>query len=115
MYEIQERRGGTRLRFSWPLWFSHTDNGELFRGQIVDLSHNVVSFIIDPTASPPVGHHLQTRFSYPIQRNQFAMNSYDHWAEVIRVDKTPSGANRIAMRLHEPMDAEVFSLAAKSA
>ena len=99
-----ERRRENRIRFSWPLWFGYEENGEFFRGQVFDLSRNGVSFIIDDTQCPSVGQHIVTRFSYPKNTTEnFHMESYYHWSEVLRVHQETPKRCRVAMRLHRPL------------
>ncbi len=99
-----DSRKEKRIRFSWPFWFSYEDNGMIHRGQIVDLSSHAVSFSIPVHSCPQPGQHIQTRFSYPVNRNDlFHMNEYTHWSEVIRVDYTSFGTARVAVRLHQPL------------
>ena len=98
----KERRSHKRERLSWPLWFGHGEFEELSQGQLVNLSRNGVSFTVNSDLSPAVGQHLFTRFSYPDgPGGSFEMNRYYHWSEVLRVENTGPGRNRIAMRLHE--------------
>jgi hypothetical protein len=106
----QERRSKKRIRFSWPLWFGYDDNGDLFRGQVVDLSQEAISFSVNDSYVPSLGDHVFTRFSYPLDDEQdFNVGHYMHWSEIIRVEHTPTGATRIAMRLHEPLGQEFLS------
>jgi hypothetical protein len=98
----EERRRDKRIRFSWPIWFGYSELGELFKGQAIDLSRNGVGFAIDANRCPGVGEHILTRFSYPSNLNgTFEIDSYFHWAEVIRVDNMYPGRCRVAMQLHE--------------
>jgi len=107
MVSERERRHHPRIRYSWPLWFGYEENGELFPAQVVDLSRKGVSFKCDPCHCPHPGHHLLTRFSFPCDpADDFEMNSYFHWAEVVRVEDTLYGKRRVAMRLHQNLPAE---------
>ena len=100
-----DRRHLERIRFSWPLWFGYDDNGEVFRGQIVDLAQNTISFTVNNQPVPSPGDHVFTRFSFPTNHSEdFAMGQYLHWSEVIRVQPTTVGSTHIAMRLHQPLN-----------
>ncbi len=102
MNATQEKRTNDRIKFSWPLWFAYEGNDEVFRGQIQDLNQQHVSFTVDQHVCPHVGQHIMTRFSYPrSEEDQFDMDSYLHWGEVIRVDCVDWNHRRVAMRLHE--------------
>ena len=104
MTSEQDRRDKERISFSWPLWFSFIDNGELFRGQVIDFNGSHVSFTVEEKACPCVGQHIETRFSYPLHTaDEFEMGSYMHWSEVIRVDPTMTARQRVALRLHQPI------------
>lgn len=99
-----DRRHTDRIRFFWPLWLGYEDNGELFRGQVVDLNNSHVSCTVEEQYCPSVGQHITTRFSYPLNTaDKFAIGSYLHWSEVIRVDQVRPGTRRIALRLHRPI------------
>ena len=104
MESVNERRRDGRIQFSWPIWIGYEDNGELFRGQVNDLSQTHVSFTIDHH-HPPMGHHVLTRFNFPKnQGDNFEIDSYLHWSEVIRVEDSPKGPGlRVALRLHRPL------------
>lgn len=92
------------MRVSWPLWYGYEDNGQMFRGQMIDLSQNAVSITVNNQPIPSPGDHIFTRFSYPLEHSdEFAMDNYLHWSEVIRVTPTRTGSTRIALRLHEPL------------
>jgi len=104
MEKSVERRENGRIRFSWPLWFGYEDQGQLFRGQISDLSNTHISFTIEEHLCPQIGQHLMTRFSYPINSlNSFEMDSYLHWGEVVRTDSAVGNYCRVALRLHQPV------------
>ena len=104
MEQKDERRHTDRIHFFWPFWFSYEDNGELFRGQIVDLNNSHISCTVEERHCPSIGQHITTRFSYPLStEDKFAIGSYLHWAEVIRVDQLRPGIRRIALRLHRPI------------
>jgi hypothetical protein len=103
-----DRREEKRLQYSWPLWFGYNETGEFLRGQVVDLSSNIVSFTIPENRSPRPGSHVLTRFSYPLASEvQFDMASYYDWSEVIRVDQAWDGKTRVAMRLHQSLECEL--------
>ena len=106
MESYSEKRNEGRLRFFWPLWFGYEDNGELFRGQAIDLTRNFVSFTTDEHLCPAPGTHVTTKFSFPRSGSAdgFGMGRYQHWSEVVRVDKAPAGKRRVAMRLHQELD-----------
>lgn len=102
---MQERRRHPRFRFSWPLFFGYDPNGEMHRGQIVDVSRTGVSFLIEACASPTPGACVLTRFSYPHNMsNMFEMDSYFFWANVVRVDDVGWGKVRVAMELHRHLE-----------
>ena len=102
MYSEQEKRRQPRIRYSWPLWFGYEENGELTPAQVVDLSPHGVSFKCDQNRCPQPGHHILTRFSFPCEAAEdAAMDSYSHWAEVVRVEEPLFGKRRIAVRLHQ--------------
>lgn len=113
----QDRRNEGRVNFSWPLWFGYEENGQLFKGQVIDLSRSAVSFRWHEHP-PQVGDHVVTRFSYPRQSGDtFDMDSYWHWSEVTRVDDRTAGGRRVVLRLHrqledDPSRAEAMPLAA---
>ncbi len=105
MEYAQERRREKRIKFSWPLWFGYEKNGELFQGKIADLSRSGVSFTVDAEKCPEPGSHVLTRFSYPCDtEEEFEIESYFHWSEVIRTDVAGDDKVRVAMRLHEMLD-----------
>jgi hypothetical protein len=105
MVAVVERRRENRVRFSWPLWFGYQDNGEFFRGQIVDLSRSAVSFTIPERHCPPAGQHVLIRFSYPRHPgDEFDMDSYYFWAEVLRSYDLLPGNKRVVLRLHRPLE-----------
>jgi len=105
MIRGEERRGQERIRFSWPFWFGYDDNGQLFRGQSIDLSKSHVSFRVEQSQCPCVGQHILTRFSFPQSvSNKFEIDSYYHWSEVIRVEPDVGNCSRIALRLHQPIE-----------
>ncbi|MBN2210002.1 MAG: PilZ domain-containing protein [Sedimentisphaerales bacterium] len=100
-----ERRRHPRFRFSWPLFFGYDPNGEMHRGQIVDVSRTGVSFLIEANASPSPGACVLTRFSYPHNMsNMFEMDSYFFWANVVRVDNLGFDKVRVAMELHRHLE-----------
>ena len=99
-----ERRREKRLRFFWPLWFGYQESGELIRGQAVDLNRTGISFTVEERLCPSPGQRVVTRFSFPRHaQDDFAMDSYYHWSEVIRVDRAVGGRCRVALRLHQPL------------
>jgi len=105
MQSATDRRREKRIQFSWPLWFGYEENGQFIRGQVVDLSRSGVGFKVVEHECPPVGTHVLTRFSYPLeQEDHFTMDNYYHWAEVLRVDEASYGSRRVAMRLHQPLE-----------
>ena len=107
MSSHREKRREDRIRFSWPLWFGYHENGQLFRGQVVDLSRSAVSFTVDDEHCPELGQHILTRFSYPHSTNDgFDMGSYFHWSEVIRLGHTHTGKNHVALRFHQPLPSD---------
>jgi PilZ domain-containing protein len=104
MHLGSDRRRDSRIRFSWPLFFGYEDNGQFTRGQVVDLSRSGVGFTVAADECPSVGSHVLTRFSYPLEEeDHFEMNTYYHWAEVIRVEDVHYGSCRVGMRLHESL------------
>jgi hypothetical protein len=104
----QDRRGENRLRFSWPLWFGYNETGEFHRGQVVDLTQDIVSFTVPENQTPGLGSSVLTRFSFPLpSEDRFDLGSYYQWSEVIRVDQARQGRNRIAMRLRQPIENEL--------
>ncbi|MBN2376718.1 MAG: PilZ domain-containing protein [Sedimentisphaerales bacterium] len=111
-----ERRRDRRVQLLWPIWFGYAEDGEFFRGQIVDLSQGGVSFSIERDNCPEVGTHLRANFSFPQDiEEEFDMGSYSHWAEVLRVDKLPGTKQRVAMRLHERLSSEPCSMIPEAA
>ena len=105
METVAERRKEDRIRFSWPAWFGYEENGEFIQGQIVDLGRHGVSFTIPPDQAPQIGEHVVTRFSFPLNGSyEFQMGTYYQWAKVIRIDITPIGQTRVALKLTQPLD-----------
>ena len=105
MQALEERRTEKRIRFMWPLWFGHHDQGQLTRAQAVDLSRTGVSFTVDHQACPRIGDHIRTRFSFPVEDvDDFEMDSYFDWGEVVRVDHIRGHKPRVALRLHAPVN-----------
>ena len=115
----KEKRHDGRIRFSWPLWFGYQDNGPLNRGQVVDLSQQIVSFTVDDNLTPSLGSHVLTRFSYPLSSdNRFDMGNYLHWSQVVRLDTSTASKTRVALKLQEqlPDDPSVsYNQSAKTA
>ena len=104
MNSENERRSEQRIRFNWPVWFGHEENGEFSQGQIVDLNRQGMSFTVDSNHCPQVGSHIIARFSYPLtQDGGFQMGSYFQWAKVIRSDRQAYQSPRIALRLNRPI------------
>jgi len=104
MESAAERRRENRIRFSWPAWYGHEENGEFQQGQIVDLSQSSVALTIASELSPEIGDHVLTRFSYPLNGSyDFQMGTYYQWAEVIRLASTSTGQTHVALRLAQPL------------
>ena len=100
-----ERRSEQRIRFNWPVWFGHEENGEFLQGQVVDLNRQGMSFTVDSNHCPQIGSHIIARFSYPLtQSGGFQMGSYFQWAKVIRSDKQAGRHQRVALRLNSPIE-----------
>jgi hypothetical protein len=99
----RERRREGRISFTWPLWFGYQDNGQLYQGRVQDLSRTAVSFTVARHLAPPQGTHVMTRFSFPVQSENFEMGSYLHWSEVLRVEPVHGDKVKVAMRLHQPL------------
>jgi hypothetical protein len=105
MGPVQDRRGENRLYFSWPLWFGYNETGEFHRGQVVDLTQEMVSFTASEKQTPDLGSHVLIRFSFPLHNeDQFDLGSYYQWSEVTRVDQVREGRNRVAVRLRQPIE-----------
>jgi len=104
-HSLERRREG-RISFTWPLWFGYHDNGQLHQGQVRDLSRAAVSFTVSRHLAPPRGTHVMTRFSFPVQSENFEMDNYLHWAEVIRVEPAHGDKVKVAMRLHQPLSCD---------
>ena len=105
-----DRRSEDRIRFNWPVWFGHEENGEFFQGQIVDLNRQGMSFTVDPCHCPQIGSYIVARFSYPLtQAGGFQMGSFFQWAKVIRSDRLTGQPPRVALRLNRPI-AELVKL-----
>ena len=97
-----ERRSEHRIRFSWPVWFGYEENGEFFRGQMVDLNRQQMSFQVDPGHDPRPGSHIIVRFSFPLKEaGGFQMGRFFQWAQVIRVDHRIGQSPRVALRLNK--------------
>ncbi|MBN1764505.1 MAG: hypothetical protein JW860_04545 [Sedimentisphaerales bacterium] len=110
MFRVDDRRHADRVYFSWPIWYGHEDNGNLFQGRIVDLNNTHVSFMVENHLCPAVGQHIFTRFSFPRNSdNRFEMDGYLHWSEVMRVDESAAHLRRVAVRLHQPVCLETQS------
>lgn len=105
MHNAGERRRDQRIRYCWPTWFGYEENGEFQQGQMIDLSRHGACFSVNGPGSPEIGHHILTRFSYPLNGSyDFQMGTYYQWSEVIRVDKTATGQTRIAVKLSQPLE-----------
>ena len=103
-----DRRRQARLRFLWPLWFGYSDDGEFVQGKAVDLSNQAVSFTVSSERRPDVGDHVLTRFSFPMTTMQeFGIDGYYGWSEVMRVEDQGDQRHRVALRLHEPIESEL--------
>ena len=104
-----ERRAVKRMRYFWPLWFGYDHTGKLNQAKVIDLSEDGVCFSFSGNEdTPEVGHHLLTRFSYPVMENdEFSMGSYYHWSEVVRVDRHEDNHCRIALKLRTPLADEL--------
>ena len=87
MLPVEDRRRDKRIRFSWPLWFGYSEHGELIQAKLIDLSRSGAGFVVGEHQCPGLGQHILTRFSYPSNLNgTFDIDSYFHWAQVVRVD-----------------------------
>ncbi|MBI9017648.1 MAG: hypothetical protein JEZ07_10370 [Phycisphaerae bacterium] len=105
MNEQAERRREPRVRFSWPMWYGYEDNGQLFRGQVLDLNKHAIAFTADKQCCPQVGHWLLMRFSYPIHSSdEFSMGTYLDWSQVIRVDYNFHGQTKIVVNLNSELE-----------
>lgn len=100
-----ERRREPRIHYSWPLWFGYENCRELCRGTVFDLSRSAVSFSVPADECPAPGEHLVTRFSYPcLMDEDFEMDTYYHYSEVMRVQSDRPGFCRVVLRLHQPLE-----------
>ncbi len=105
MSDNNERRSEPRVRFSWPMWYGYEDNGQLFRGQVLDLNRHAIAFIADKQCHPQVGHWLLMRFSYPVHSgDKFSMGTYLDWSEVIRVDNNYNGNTKLVVNLNHKLE-----------
>jgi len=89
MEESKERRGETRLRYHWPVWFAEDFNDTLTQGQMVDVSSGGAAFTCHADEHCPyAGQDLTARFSLPRfgPGESFDMASFVRPGRICRVD-----------------------------
>jgi len=101
MIEPQEKR----LKYQWPAWFGYDENGDLFQGQMHDLSKSSATVTIDANHHPVIGSNIIIRFSYPISEKPFFnVGRYYQWATVLQVESNATGTkNNMHLSLHHPL------------
>jgi hypothetical protein len=107
MQRQPEKRRHRRVRYSWPLFFGYEETGQMFRGQVFDVSRSGASFTLNQNDCPPLGHTVLTRFSYPHDAtNMFDMDSYFYWATVVRCDDIGYGKRKVSLELHRHLESD---------
>jgi len=106
MSEMQERRRERRLRYHWPVWFAEDFDGELYQGQMVDISSRGAAFTCYADEGCPFpGQHIKARFSIPRfgSDESFDMRNFVRGGNVCRVDEVNSFLRRVAVQFAEDL------------
>lgn len=106
MSGFEERRKEKRLRYHWPVWFAEDFEGELYQGQMVDISSGGAAFSCRAgQMSAYKGQEVTARFSIPRYCGDggFDMASYTRSGRICRVDDINAFVRRVAMQFAEPL------------
>lgn len=99
-----DRRTEPRLRYSWQMYFQPND-GRIEQGRMVDLSSSGACFLTKTYCDLRPGARMPLRLTHPmIQDELFTIIEVRREAEVLRVEHHACDQQRVAVRLHPPLD-----------
>ncbi|MBC8481750.1 MAG: PilZ domain-containing protein [Planctomycetes bacterium] len=106
MKNVVEKRREQRLRYQWPIWFAEDLNGNLFQGQMVDISSGGAAFkYYKHECNIHPEQEILIKFSVPQfdEDDSFEIVSFKRIGKVRRVEDISNDSLKAAVEFAQPL------------
>ena len=107
MDEANDRRGGNRLTYLWPVWFSEDFSQRMSQGLMVDVSRGGMAFTCSVEEEGlREGQTLNISLSIPRLDDEDPASTVTitHAGRICRIEMLADGRGRIAVQFDEPLE-----------